>query len=72
VLPAGWPGFSAVRPFRGATYKISVRNPGGASGRVRPLRVDGERVAGTLVPLAPVGATVGVEAVITPTHQPPG
>jgi cellobiose phosphorylase len=64
VLPAAWPGFTATRRFRGATYEITVRSPGGAGGRVGHLRVDGEPVAGTLVPLAPPGATVNVEAVI--------
>jgi cellobiose phosphorylase len=64
VLPAGWPGFSAVRRFRGATYKISVRRAGRPGGRVRHLRVDGTDLAGTLLPVAPPGATVNVEAVI--------
>jgi cellobiose phosphorylase len=64
VLPAEWPGFTATRRFRGATYEISVRNGATASGRVGDLLVDGEPVAGTLVPLAPAGATVRVEAVI--------
>ena len=27
VLPAAWPGFTATRRFRGATYEISVRKP---------------------------------------------
>jgi cellobiose phosphorylase len=64
VLPAEWPGFTATRRFRGATYEISVRNPAGVSGRVGHLLVGGEPIAGTLVPLAPPGATVNVEAVI--------
>jgi cellobiose phosphorylase len=66
VLPSGWQGFSAVRRFRGATYKISVRNQGGG-GRVSQLCVDGVPVAGTIVPVAAAGATVDVEAVITKT-----
>ena len=64
VLPAGWPGFTATRRFRGATYEISVRNPARISGRVGELTVDGTRVRGTLLPLAPPGAVVRVEAVI--------
>jgi cellobiose phosphorylase len=59
VLPAAWPGFTATRRFRGATYQISVRNPGT---RITHLEVDGRRVEGTLVPLAPPGATVHVTA----------
>ena len=64
VLPAAWAGITATRRFRGATYQISVRNPDRISGRVACLEVDGQRVEGTLVPLAPPGTTVHVEAVI--------
>jgi len=64
VLPAAWAGFTATRRFRGATYQISVRNPDRISGRVADLEVDGQRVRGTLVPLAPAGTTVQVEAVV--------
>jgi cellobiose phosphorylase len=64
VLPAAWPGYTATRRFRGATYQISVRNPDQVSGRVRSLRVDGQPVEGTLVPLAPAGSTVRVDVVI--------
>jgi cellobiose phosphorylase len=64
VLPAAWAGFTAARRFRGATYQISVRNPDRISGRVSSLEVDGQQVRGTLVPLAPPGTTVHVEAVV--------
>ena len=64
VLPAGWPGFTATRRFRGATYEISVRNPARISGRVGELTVDGTPVRGTLLSPAPPGAVVCVEAVV--------
>jgi cellobiose phosphorylase len=64
VLPGDWTGFTASRRFRGATYEISVRKPAGAAGRVSHLIVDGERIEGSLVPLAPAGATVRVEAFV--------
>jgi cellobiose phosphorylase len=64
VLPAAWAGFTATRRFRGAIHQISVRNPDRASGRVTHLEVQGQRIEGTLVPLAPAGTTVHVEAVI--------
>ena len=57
VLPAAWAGYTATRRFRGATYKIVVcRQPGGSY-----LVVDGQRIEGTLVPLAAAGSTVRVE-----------
>ena len=64
VLPASWAGFTATRRFRGATYQIGVRNPDRISGQVAFLEVDGQRIDGTLVPLAPPGTTVHVEAVV--------
>jgi cellobiose phosphorylase len=63
VLPAPWPGFSVVRRFRGATYRISVSKEVGVSGRVTELLVDGAPIAGNVIPLAQAGATVEVHAV---------
>jgi cellobiose phosphorylase len=69
ALPSAWPGFRATRRFRGTTYEIEVR-------RARPRRepdgepgirvvVDGEPIAGTVVPLPPAGTeTVRVDVVI--------
>ncbi len=65
-LPAAWDGFTARRRYRGAVYEVHVRKQVGVKGRVRRLVVDGEVVAGNLVPLAEPGATVVVEADIEP------
>jgi cellobiose phosphorylase len=65
-LPGDWPGFGATRSFRGADYAITVHKPRGTRGRVTELVVDGRRVEGTLVPPAPPGATVVVEATVAP------
>ncbi len=51
VIPADWPGFSATRQFRGATYAITVRREG--PGSSASLVVDGEPLAGTVVPHRP-------------------
>jgi len=64
VLPAAWPGFTATRRFRGATYRIRVRKPVGLTGRVQEVLVDGVRVDGTVVPPAPAGTTVEVDATV--------
>jgi len=63
-LPAAWDGFSATRRFRGATYRIQVRKPAGAPGRVTRLLVDGRRTEGNLCPPAADGAVVEVEAFV--------
>ncbi|MBR6185436.1 MAG: N,N'-diacetylchitobiose phosphorylase [Clostridia bacterium] len=41
-IPADWDGFSAVRVWRGAEYRITVRNPDHVEKGVRQIRVDGE------------------------------
>ena len=41
-----------------------MRKPVGSSGRVSHLIVDGASVEGNLVPLAPAGATLDVDAVV--------
>jgi len=64
VLPAAWPGFTARRRWRGATYEITVHQEPGVKGRVRRLLVDGETVEGSLVRPARAGSTVKVEAVV--------
>jgi cellobiose phosphorylase len=64
-LPAGWEGYDAVRRFRGATYRITVRKARGATGRVSSLLVDGRPIEGTVVPPATQGAKVTVEGTIT-------
>ncbi len=62
VIPSDWPSFSVVRKFRGADYHIQVRRQG--AGRVSSLLVDGQPVAGDVLPIAPAGASVHVEVVI--------
>lgn len=69
VLPADWSGFTVTRVFRGATYEITVGKEPGVTGRVTGLIVDGERVDGTVVPPAPAGAVVRVEAVVEALGQ---
>jgi len=55
AIPAAWPGFTAVRRFRGVDYEIAVTR-GVEAGRPSPsLLVDGRPVDGSLIPLPPVG-----------------
>jgi cellobiose phosphorylase len=59
-IPKTWPGFTAVRRFRGKKLTIEVRNPSGVCGGVKTLTIDGRTVPGNLVPAAALrhGATV--------------
>ena len=60
-IPSDWQGFTVTRRFRGATYRIEVRNPEGRMKGVRTLRVDGKEIEGNLVPVMPAGGTYRVE-----------
>jgi cellobiose phosphorylase len=48
VIPPGWAGFDAVRTFRGVRYLVHVERLG--PGTSVALEVDGQAVAGTIVP----------------------
>ncbi len=63
-IPADWKEFRVTRLFRGATYDITVRNPGGRSSGVRSLTVNGRKVDGDVLPVAEAGAKVKVVAVL--------
>jgi cellobiose phosphorylase len=67
VIPSSWPGFTATRRFRDATYEITVRRAGildSGLGEGAGMFVDDLQVVGTLVPLAPAGSTVRVEVIL--------
>jgi cellobiose phosphorylase len=63
VIPVSWPGFRAVRKFRGTTYHVAVRREG--PGNRVSLVVNGRPIEGNVVPLPGDGAgEVMVEAAI--------
>ncbi len=67
VLPSYWPGFTATRRFRGATYEITVRRAGTLDSGLAEgagVLVDGQQIVGTLIPLATHGKTVRVDVII--------
>ncbi len=49
-IPSTWPGFRATRRFRGRTIQIEVRNPAAVCRGVQSLALNGEAMAGNLVP----------------------
>jgi cellobiose phosphorylase len=65
VIPAKWKGFTVTRKFRGNTYIIEVKNPNGQQRGVKKLLVDGNEIAGNLLPVLPPQAkSIRVEAVL--------
>ena len=57
-LPAAWDSCEVVRRFRGATYRIVIRNPENVCSGVVRLVVDGRELDGTLVPVQDGGEHV--------------
>jgi cellobiose phosphorylase len=62
-IPADWKGFSVSRKFRGATYKIEVKNTGVMKG-VKKLVVNGKEVAGNIIPMQSAGSVNTVEVIM--------
>lgn len=54
-VPADWSGFTAVRRWRGAEYRIQVENPDGVEKGVAELRCNGRLCRG-LTPVRPAGS----------------
>jgi N,N'-diacetylchitobiose phosphorylase len=49
-IPSGWREFEVVRQWRGATFRIAVRNPDGVEKGVRSVSLDGQAVVGAIPP----------------------
>jgi cellobiose phosphorylase len=56
-IPKKWKGFTVTRKFRGVAYTIEVKNPNAKSKGVKSLVVDGQKVAGNVLPLPTDGRT---------------
>jgi cellobiose phosphorylase len=60
-IPKAWKGFKVTRRFRGATYHIEVKNPNHVSKGVKSVVVDGQEIAGRVVPAFDDGGEHRVE-----------
>jgi cellobiose phosphorylase len=65
-IPKRWSGFCVTRRYRGAEYRISVRNPAGVCSGVKELFVGGRLIEGNVLPIAPEGSRVEVELTLGP------
>jgi N,N'-diacetylchitobiose phosphorylase len=63
-IPSTWPGFRATRRFRGRTLHIEVKNPDGVCHGIKTLALNGEPLAGSLVPADRLAAENRVVAVM--------
>ncbi|MCI9415009.1 MAG: N,N'-diacetylchitobiose phosphorylase [Clostridiales bacterium] len=59
-IPSDWKGFTAVRKWRGAEYRITVLNPDGRQKGVRSLTVNGHETESNCIPLQSAGSVCDV------------
>jgi N,N'-diacetylchitobiose phosphorylase len=62
-IPPDWKGFTVERKWRGASYRIDVRNPDHVSKGVRGMTFNGRPIKGE-VPIQPAGSTNEVKVVM--------
>jgi N,N'-diacetylchitobiose phosphorylase len=62
-IPAHWKQFEVTRQWRGATFKISVKNPSGVEKGVKSVSLNGTAVSGAIGPQA-AGSVNQVEVVM--------
>lgn len=63
-IPKSWDKFEVKKEFRGAVYKITVKNPNGVSKGISKLIVDGKVITGNKVPIFEDGKDHIVEAIM--------
>ncbi len=63
-IPSDWKGFTASRLFRGKKLWIRVSNPDGVERGVKSLRVNGEELQSSFVPIELLSAETEIEVVM--------
>jgi len=63
-IPTSWKGFTVNRVFRGATYRIEVRNPGGVSKGIKQITVNGSPIPSNVIPIQKKNDTVRVDVLM--------
>jgi len=63
-IPNSWEGFRVTREFRNAVYAIEVHNPAHVCKGVKSVTVDGQAIAGNVVPVFADGQTHRVEVIM--------
>jgi cellobiose phosphorylase len=63
-IPARWDGFTAERVFRGVRYRITVHNPNHVCRGIKEMIVDGQHIAGNILPPALPGEAHQIEVTL--------
>ena len=62
-IPSAWAGFDVTRIWRGATYRIAVKNPSHVEKGVKSVSLNGTSIGGP-VPVQPAGSVNDVVVVM--------
>ena len=65
-IPSHWRECTVTRNFRGATYRIMIRNPDGLQTSKIRLKLNGKPISGQVLPLPEKPVSYFVEAVLVP------
>ncbi|MCB0284019.1 MAG: glycosyl transferase [Calditrichaeota bacterium] len=63
-IPKAWNGFKITRKFRDAVYEIEINNPAHVSKGVKTVKIDGNEINGTKLPVAEKGRRYKVEVIM--------
>ncbi len=63
-IPGSWDGYVVNRIFRGAKYRIEIKNPSHVSKGIKQLIVDGREIEGNIIPVFEAGTCHKVEVIM--------
>ena len=64
-IPSKWKSFSAVRNFRGKTFKLKVENPNGKNSGIRSIEINGNKVDSNIInPNEITGQEINIKVVL--------
>ena len=63
-IPVEWDGFKVSRKFRGATYNIIIKNPNNISKGNKTIKLNGNLIEGSIIPIMEKGSVNEVEVVL--------
>lgn len=63
-IPKNWKGFKIIRKYRGAEYRINIDNSKGVNSGVTELLLNGQKVAGNIIPIQKPGSVNEVKIVL--------
>ncbi len=63
-IPESWNGYIVNRVFRGAKYRIEIKNPDHVSKGIKQLIIDGKEIKGNIIPVFDSGTIHAVEVIM--------